>query len=139
MKLEYETKSACRIMVDLLSDEWIVQLILYKRNEFIAAGFFSFNTKSIISRHMRLLPSAPAMMTSIQRCTMINVGKWMNTVVSWHTIFGVCVGDWACACNLYRALFWPSPLPNFEILGTRLIRDLICSSEKPSNLKTNTF
>ena len=42
--------------VELWSDEWIVQLILYKRNEFIAAGFFSFNTKSIISRHMRLLP-----------------------------------------------------------------------------------
>ena len=66
-------------MVDLLSDERIVQLILYNRNEFIAAGFFSFNTKSIISRHMRLVALAPAMM-SIQRCTMI--GKWTNTVVS---------------------------------------------------------
>ena len=26
--------------------------------------------------------SAPVMMMSMQRCMMINVGKWMNTVVS---------------------------------------------------------
>ena len=26
----------------------------------------------------------------------------------------------ACMCNLYQALFWPSPPPNFESLGTRL-------------------
>ena len=25
----------------------------------------------------------------------------------------------ACVCNLYQALFWPLPPPNFESLGTR--------------------
>ena len=62
-------------MVDLLSDERIVQLILYKRNGFIAAGFFSLKAYETAA-------SASAMMMSIQRCTMINVGKWTNTVVS---------------------------------------------------------
>ena len=26
----------------------------------------------------------------------------------------------ACVCNLYQALFWPSPPPKFESLGMRL-------------------
>ena len=26
----------------------------------------------------------------------------------------------ACVCNLYQALFWPSPPPSFKSLGTRL-------------------
>ena len=29
----------------------------------------------------------------------------------------------ASMCNLYQALFWPSPPPNFESLGTRLAYD----------------
>ena len=42
----------------------------------------------------------------------------------WNTVFGVCVGDWACACNFYQALAWPSLPPNFESLGIRLLRHI---------------
>ena len=85
----------------------IIQLILYKRNELIAAGFFSFNTKSIISRHRRLL---------FQHLPW----WWVYKDVRWYFLHTVFVGNWACTCNLYQALFWPSPPPNFESLGTRL-------------------
>ena len=75
MKLEYETKSACRIMVSNDTDHTVNTIQKEQvdcRLQHEICCFKAYETAA----------SAPAMMMSIQRCTMINVGKWMNTVVS---------------------------------------------------------
>ena len=82
MKLEYETESACRIMADLLSDDidHTINTIQKERVDYSRLSFFQH--KIYHFKEYKTAASAPAMTMSIQRCTMINIGKWTNTVVS---------------------------------------------------------
>ena len=83
MKLEYETKSACRIMVDLLSDD-TVNTIQNERADCSQLLFFQHEIYHF--KAYETAASALAMMMSIQRCMMINVGKWSFP----DTLFSVC-------------------------------------------------
>ena len=76
MKLEYETKSACRIMADLLSDDTVNTT----QKERVDCSWLQHEIYCF--KAYKTAASAPAMMTSTQRCTMINVGKWTNMVIS---------------------------------------------------------
>ena len=53
---EYETKSACRVMADLLSGDTDHTFNTMQKERVDCSWFLSFNTKSIVSRHTRLLP-----------------------------------------------------------------------------------
>ena len=75
MKIEYETKSACRIMADLLSDDTDHTVNTIQKEQVDCSWLLFFKA-------YKTAASAPATMMSIQRCTVINVGKWTNTVIS---------------------------------------------------------
>ena len=74
MKLEYETKSACRIVVDLLSDEQNSTVNTIQKERVDCSWLIFFQHEIYHFKTYETAASAPAMM-SIQRCTMINVGK----------------------------------------------------------------
>ena len=82
MKLEYETKSACRIMADLLSDDTDHTVNTIQKERVDCSRLLFFQHEIYHFKAYETAASAPAMMMSIQKCTMINVGKWTNTVVS---------------------------------------------------------
>ena len=82
MKLEYETKSACRIMVDLLSDDTDHTVNTIQKERVYCSWLLFFQHEIYHFKAYEIAASALATMMSIQRCTMINVGKWMNMVVS---------------------------------------------------------
>ena len=52
--------------------------------------------------------------TTILHADLVSYSSFMELERDIYTWVGACV------CNLYQALFWPLPPPNFESLGTRL-------------------
>ena len=82
MKLEYETKSACRIMADLLSDDIDHTVNTIQKERVYCSRLLFIQHKIYRFKAYETATSAPAMMMSIQRCMMINIGKWMNISVS---------------------------------------------------------
>ena len=69
-------------MADLLSDDTdhTVNTIQKERVDYSRLIFFQH--KIYRFKEYETAASAPAMTMSIQRCTMINIGKWTNMVVS---------------------------------------------------------
>ena len=69
-------------MADLLSDDTDHTVNTIQKERLDCSWLLFFQHKIYHFKAYKTAASAPAMMMSIQRCTMINVGKWTNTVVS---------------------------------------------------------
>ena len=69
-------------MVDLLSDDTDHTVNTIQKERVDCSRLLFFQHKIYRFKEYETAASAPAMMMSIQRCMMINVGKWMNTVIS---------------------------------------------------------
>ena len=115
MKVECESKLACRIMVDLSSNDTIVDTCTIQKRQVDGSSCSSFNTKSTIATcsffKYKTATSAISKMCVILCMRSGQIRQFTDIP------FSVCL----CACDLYQALFWSMPPPNFERLGARLV------------------
>ena len=76
-------------MADLLSDDTNHIVNTIQKEQVDGSWLLFFQHEIYHFKTYKIAASAPAMMMSIQRCTMINVGKWsfpdtLFSVCAWH-------------------------------------------------------